>query len=95
MSTQRYSTANAAFYCACVQILTLFDTHVQSDGYIVAVLPVALLLQRLPLVKTLSAFIFIWGVVCLLTITVTNYPGLVTQRIFLGLVEVRLYPLLS
>ncbi len=58
------------------------------DGYIVGVLPIALILQRVPLVKTLSAFIFLWGVICMLTVVVTSYPGLVVQRIFLGMVEV-------
>lgn len=72
-STLRYSTANAAFYY----------------GYIVSVLPIALILQRLPIVKTLAAFIFVWGVVCLLTVVVKDYKGLVVQRVFLGLTEVR------
>jgi carbon starvation protein CstA len=71
-STLKYSTANAAFYY----------------GYIVSVLPIALLLQRLPIVKTLSAFVFIWGVVCILTVVVKDYPGFVVQRFFLGLTEV-------
>jgi len=71
-STLRYSTANAAFYY----------------GYIVSVLPLALILQRLPIVKTLAGFIFIWGVVCLLTVVVKDYKGLVVQRVFLGLTEV-------
>ncbi|KAL0570910.1 hypothetical protein V5O48_011050 [Marasmius crinis-equi] len=76
VSTERYSTANAAFYY----------------GYIVAVLPIALLLQRLPLVKTLSALIFIWGVICILTVVVTSYPGLVVQRVFLGIAESSVSP---
>jgi fucose permease len=71
-STAKYSTANAAFYY----------------GYIVAVLPIALLVQRLPIVKTLSAFIFVWGLVCILTVVVEDYRGLVVQRVFLGLTEV-------
>jgi hypothetical protein len=71
-STAKYSTANAAFYY----------------GYIVAVLPIALLVQRLPIVKTLSAFIFVWGLVCILTVVVEDYTGLVVQRVFLGLTEV-------
>ncbi|KIY67143.1 MFS general substrate transporter [Cylindrobasidium torrendii FP15055 ss-10] len=75
-STKRYSTANAAFYY----------------GYIVGVLPIALLLQRLPLVRALAGFIFIWGLVCLLTITVTGYGGLVAQRIFLGITESAVSP---
>ncbi|KAK0240682.1 major facilitator superfamily domain-containing protein [Armillaria nabsnona] len=75
-STQRYSTANAAFYY----------------GYIVGVLPIALILQRVPLVKTLSAFIFLWGVICMLTVVVTSYPGLIVQRIFLGMAESAVSP---
>ncbi|KAK0448770.1 major facilitator superfamily domain-containing protein [Armillaria borealis] len=62
------------------------------DGYIVGVLPIALILQRVPLVKTLSAFIFLWGVICMLTVAVTSYPGLVVQRIFLGMVESAVSP---
>lgn len=55
-----------------------------------AVIPISLLLQRLPLVKTLSAFILIWGVTCILTVVVTSYQGLVVQRVFLGVFEVYL-----
>lgn len=51
-------------------------------------MPIALLLQRLPLIKTLSIFVFIWGVVCILTVVVTSYKGLIVQRVFLGLMEV-------
>lgn len=29
----------------------------------------------------------IWGVVCMLTVTCTNYPGFVAQRVALGLME--------
>jgi hypothetical protein len=41
-------------------------------------------------VKTLSAFIFVWGLVCILTVVVEDYRGLVVQRVFLGLTEVSL-----
>ncbi|TNY20536.1 MFS general substrate transporter [Rhodotorula diobovata] len=76
VSTLRYSTASSAFYW----------------GYIVAVLPFALLLQRFPLAKTLSACIFLWGVTALLTIVCTSYEGLVVQRIFLGVLESSISP---
>lgn len=72
-STLRYSTTQAAFYF----------------GYIFAVLPFALVLQRLPLARTLGIAIFVWGVVTMLTVVVKNYKGLVVQRVFLGIVEVR------
>ncbi|EJT96617.1 MFS general substrate transporter [Dacryopinax primogenitus] len=76
MSTLRYSTATAAFYW----------------GYIVGVLPIALLLQRLPVAKALSTLIFVWGVIVILTVTVTSFPGAVVQRFFLGLVESAVSP---
>ncbi|GAA5942843.1 uncharacterized protein JCM15063_002810 [Sporobolomyces koalae] len=76
VSTLRYSTANSAFYW----------------GYIVAVLPFALLLQRLPLAKTLSACIFFWGVTVILTVVVQSYQGLVVQRVFLGVLESSVSP---
>ncbi|ESK87984.1 mfs [Moniliophthora roreri MCA 2997] len=61
-TTERYSTANAAFYY----------------GYIVAVLPIALVLQRLPLIKTLSTMIFIWGLRVFLGIVESSVsPGFV------------------
>ncbi|KPV72311.1 uncharacterized protein RHOBADRAFT_18147 [Rhodotorula graminis WP1] len=76
VSTLRYSTASSAFYW----------------GYIIAVLPFALLLQRFPLAKTLSICIFLWGVTALLTIVCTSYEGLVVQRVFLGVLESSISP---
>ncbi|KZT50799.1 MFS general substrate transporter [Calocera cornea HHB12733] len=76
LSTVRYSTATAAFYW----------------GYIIGVLPIALLLQRLPVAKALSALIFVWGVIVILTPTVNSYAGAVVQRFFLGLVESAVSP---
>ncbi|BGP49813.1 hypothetical protein JCM10450v2_005718 [Rhodotorula kratochvilovae] len=75
-STLRYSTASSSFYW----------------GYIVAVLPFAILLQRLPLAKTLSVCIFLWGITALLTIVCTSYEGLVVQRVFLGVLESSISP---
>ena len=61
-------------------------------GYIVAVLPFALLFARLPLAKTAGIIVLIWGVVCILTVVCDNYPGFVVQRIFLGLMESAVSP---
>ncbi|OCF37930.1 allantoate permease [Kwoniella heveanensis BCC8398] len=72
----RYSTAAAAFYY----------------GYIVAVLPMGLVFTRFPLAKTAAFFVLIWGIICLLTVTCTNYPGFVAQRVFLGLAESAVSP---
>ncbi|GAA5820283.1 hypothetical protein JCM10212_000398 [Sporobolomyces blumeae] len=90
VSTLRYSTANSAFYW----------------GYIVAVLPFALLLQRAPLARTLSACICLavdrgfdetktslfWGITVILTVVVKSYEGLVVQRVFLGVLESAVSP---
>lgn len=72
MSTLRYSTATAAFYW----------------GYIIGVLPFALILQRFRVAKTLSFLVLLWGICVILTVVVTDYKGLVVQRVFLGLLEV-------
>jgi MFS family permease len=61
-------------------------------GYIVAVLPFALLFARLPLARTAGVIVLIWGIVCILTVTCDNYPGFVVQRIFLGLTESAVSP---
>ncbi|WWD22657.1 hypothetical protein CI109_107150 [Kwoniella shandongensis] len=74
--TTRYSTATAAFYY----------------GYIVAVLPMGLIFARLPIVKTASACVLIWGIVCILTVVCTSYSGFVAQRFFLGFTESAVSP---
>ncbi|KAK8844791.1 hypothetical protein IAR55_006641 [Kwoniella newhampshirensis] len=74
--TTRYSTATAAFYY----------------GYIVAVLPMSLIFARLPLAKTASVCVLIWGLVCILTVVCHNYPGFVAQRVILGITESAVSP---
>ena len=69
-----------------------FRTAAFYWGYIIGVLPIALVLQRLPLAKALSILIFIWGVIVILTVTVHNYHGAIAQRFFLGLVESAVSP---
>ncbi|GAA5991234.1 hypothetical protein JCM11641_004028 [Rhodosporidiobolus odoratus] len=76
VSTLRYSNATAAFYYS----------------YIVAVLPFAILLQRMPLVKTLSLIIFLWGITAILTVVCHSYEGIVVQRVFLGMLECAISP---
>ncbi|KAI0818858.1 MFS general substrate transporter [Irpex lacteus] len=76
VSSTRYSTASAAFYW----------------GYIIGVLPIALILQRLPVVKALSALIFLWGSVVMLMVTATNFHGAIAQRFFLGMIESAVSP---
>ncbi|GAA6019306.1 hypothetical protein JCM10207_001255 [Rhodosporidiobolus poonsookiae] len=75
-STLRYSTASSSFYW----------------GYIVAVLPFALLLQRVPLAKTLSLLILLWGITAILTVVCHSYEGIVVQRVFLGVLESSVSP---
>lgn len=52
----------------------------------------ALLFARLPLARTAGVLVFIWGVVCILTVVCHNYPGFVAQRFFLGLTESAVSP---
>jgi len=76
VSLARYSSATAAFYW----------------GYLVAAYPMAYILQRFPLGKTLALMVILWGVVVMLTVVVTSYPGIVAQRFFLGVVESSVSP---
>ncbi|KAJ7288245.1 MFS general substrate transporter [Mycena rebaudengoi] len=76
IDTTRYATASSAFYW----------------GYIVACYPMAFILQKFPLGRTLSAFILIWGVITMLTVVCTNYAGIVAQRVFLGIIESAVSP---
>lgn len=55
-STARYATATAAFYY----------------GYIVAVLPMALLFARLNLRLATGVVVVLWGVVAILTVVVKD-----------------------
>lgn len=75
-TTARYATATACFYY----------------GYIVAVLPGALLFARLNLRYAAGTVITLWGLVALLTVVVTGYKGLYVQRVFLGLLESAVSP---
>ncbi|KAK0532069.1 hypothetical protein OC834_002727 [Tilletia horrida] len=75
-SLTRYSTATSAFYW----------------GYIMGVLPLALLLQRMRLNLFLGGAVLLWGAIAILTPVVQNYHGLVAQRFFLGAVESAVSP---
>lgn len=75
-TTARYATATACFYY----------------GYIVAVLPGALLFARLNLRYAAGTVITLWGLVAILTVVVTDYKGLYVQRVFLGLLESAVSP---
>lgn len=75
-SLTRYSTATSAFYW----------------GYLVAALPMALLVQRFKPSICLGTAIMVWGSILLLTPAVTSWRGLIAQRFFLGFVESSVSP---
>ena len=75
-SLTRYSTATSAFYW----------------GYLVAALPMALLVQRFKPSILLGTAIMVWGSILLLTPAVTSWRGLIAQRFFLGFVESSISP---
>lgn len=55
-------------------------------GYLVFEFPFSLLLQRLPLIKTVSVFVIAWGFVLALS-SVANYPGYIAIRTIQGALE--------
>lgn len=60
-------------------------------GYLVFEFPASLLLQRFPVVKTVSVFIIIWGVILCLH-SVPDYAGFITLRTILGMLESSVTP---
>lgn len=60
-------------------------------GYLAFAFPVSILLQRFPLVKTLSVFVITWGVIMCLH-TVPQYAGFVALRTILGALESAVTP---
>lgn len=75
-SLQRYSTATSAFYW----------------GYLVAALPMALLVQRFRPNIFLGCSILVWGFIVILTPAITSWRGLIAQRFFLGAIESSVSP---
>ncbi|KAJ1039733.1 hypothetical protein NDA10_007286 [Ustilago hordei] len=75
-SLQRYSTATSAFYW----------------GYLVAALPMALLVQRFRPNLFLGCAIILWGVIVILTPAIGSWRGLIAQRFFLGSIESAVSP---
>lgn len=60
-------------------------------GYLVFAYPAVLILQRLPVSKTLGSFVLIWGLVMCLH-TVCDYSGFVVLRAVLGALESSVTP---
>lgn len=56
-------------------------------GYLIFQYPANRLLQRLPLSKTLSTAVIIWGVILMCHAACTNAAGILTCRVFLGVFE--------
>lgn len=70
-STQRLSWATSLFYF----------------GMLCGLYPLTFLLQRFTMGKVLGGVVILWGLVAMLTATVTSWRGLFAQRFFLGFVE--------
>jgi MFS family permease len=56
-------------------------------GMLAGLYPMAFALQRFNLGRILGLVVLLWGLVCMLTATVTTWRGLYAQRFFLGFVE--------
>ncbi|KAG5358608.1 putative transporter [Yarrowia sp. B02] len=60
-------------------------------GYLIFEFPSVYLLQHFPLVKTVSVFIVLWGIVLCLH-AAPNYPGFIALRTILGMLESAVTP---
>ena len=56
-------------------------------GMLAGLYPMTFILQRLHLGRVLGVLVIAWGMIAMLTATVTSWRGLFAQRFFLGFVE--------
>ncbi|KAL8632432.1 hypothetical protein Q9189_001807 [Teloschistes chrysophthalmus] len=70
-STQRLSWATSMFYF----------------GMLAGLYPLTFLLQRFNIGRVLGVVVIVWGLIAMLTASVTSWQGLFAQRFFLGFVE--------
>ncbi|KAL8738255.1 MAG: hypothetical protein Q9181_000935 [Wetmoreana brouardii] len=70
-STERLSWATSMFYF----------------GMLAGLYPLTFLLQRFNIGRVLGGVVIVWGLIAMLTATVTSWRGLFAQRFFLGFVE--------
>ncbi|PCG94221.1 Major facilitator superfamily domain, general substrate transporter [Penicillium occitanis (nom. inval.)] len=87
---------------SCVSYAALWgmrtDAHLVGDqyswlttvfylGYMAGELPCNILFQRFDIARTCGIFITLWGVVLLCMTAANNFAGLLTARLFLGILE--------
>lgn len=63
-------------------------------AYLIAEIPNALALQKIPAGKWLGANVVLWGIATACTAAADNYAGLLAARIFLGIFEAAIAPCL-
>ncbi|KAI4262764.1 MAG: hypothetical protein L6R42_002059 [Xanthoria sp. 1 TBL-2021] len=63
-------------------------------AYLIAEVPNAIILQRVPVAKWLGANVVLWGIATACTAAAHNYATLLTARIFLGIFEAAIAPCL-
>ncbi|KAL8968541.1 MAG: hypothetical protein Q9183_002416 [Haloplaca sp. 2 TL-2023] len=63
-------------------------------AFLIAEVPNAIILQRVPVAKWLGANVVLWGIATACTAAAHNYVTLLTARIFLGLFEAAIAPCL-
>ncbi|KAL8754890.1 MAG: hypothetical protein Q9184_004971 [Pyrenodesmia sp. 2 TL-2023] len=63
-------------------------------AFLIAEIPNAIILQRVPVAKWLAVNVVLWGIATACTAAAHNYPTLLTARIFLGIFEAAIAPAL-
>lgn len=56
-------------------------------GFLFGSYPASLLAQLFPVSRVAGGIIFVWAACLILTVVCHNFPGVVTQRVFLGFLE--------
>ena len=62
-------------------------TSIFYFGMLTGLYPMSFVLQRFKIGRVLGSLVILWGMIAMLTATVTTWQGLYAQRFFLGFVE--------
>lgn len=61
-------------------------------GYLIASIPAAWAMQRFPIAKVIIGCQLVWGILLLAMGFLSSWPGLLTMRIILGMLEAPIIP---
>lgn len=92
LKNDEYQWLGSLFYFGTLPRFEYWSLSDKAIGYLAWEYPTSRLLQRLPLGKYSAACILTWGLILSCFAAVSNYPGAIAIRFFLGVFEASVTP---